>query len=86
MTEKKTTRQKAIEQAILRAGSKAALMQKLNERGFEIKSVNVVSQWIENGVPAKYCPDIEDLTGVPCERLCPEVRWGLVRDRRKTGK
>lgn len=72
----------AITKAIDTAGGKTALMRLLNERGHEIRSHSVVAQWVENGVPPKYCPDIEATTGVPCEHLNPEVKWGLVRNRR----
>ena len=59
-------------EAISAAGGTTALMNKLNERGWDIKSHNVVSQWRENGIPPKYCPDIEAMYGIPCERLCPK--------------
>lgn len=72
----------AITAAIDKSEGKTSLMRKLNERGHDIKSHNVISQWVENGVPAKYCPDIEALTGIRCEELCPDVKWGLVRSRR----
>lgn len=77
-----TSWQDAINEAIDIAGGKTALMRKLNARGWDIKSHSVISQWVENGVPAPYCPDIEDLTGIRCELLCPKVKWGLVRNRR----
>jgi DNA-binding transcriptional regulator YdaS (Cro superfamily) len=83
MPEKLLDRTAALAEAIEAAGSKKALLEQLNKRGHDIRSHNVVSQWLRNGVPAKYCPDIEALTGVTCERLCPDVKWGLVRDRRK---
>ena len=76
--------QEALLTAITRAGGKTALMRQLNERGWEIQSHNVIGQWVANGVPAKYCPDIEEITEVSCESLCPDVKWGLVRDRRTT--
>lgn len=72
----------AVASAITQAGGKTALMRRLNGRGHEIKSHSVIAQWVANGVPAKYCPDIEAITGVSCEQLCPDVRWGLVRNRR----
>jgi hypothetical protein len=73
----------ALREAFEKAGSRVSLMEKLNERGHNISSIGVIGQWLRNGVPARYCPDIEELTGVSCERLCPEVRWSIVRDRRK---
>jgi hypothetical protein len=72
----------ALREAFEKAGSRVSLMEKLNERGHQISAIGVISQWLKNGVPARYCPDIEELTGVSCERLCPDVKWGLVRDRR----
>jgi DNA-binding transcriptional regulator YdaS (Cro superfamily) len=83
MPENLLDRTAALAEAIEALGSKKALLEQLNKRGHDIRSHNVVSQWLRNGVPAKYCPDIEALTGVTCERLCPDVNWGLVRDRRK---
>lgn len=69
----------ALQRAIEQAGGKTALMRKLNERGHDIKSHNVIAQWEENGTPAKYCPDIEAITGVVCELLNPAVAWGVLR-------
>ena len=80
------TWQKAILNAIDLAEGPTALMSKLNQRGFDISSHNVIGQWVKNGVPPKYCPDIEEITGVTCEALCPTVKWGLVRDRRAADK
>ena len=42
----------------------------------------VVQQWLTNGVPADYCPDIERLTNgvVRCERLRSSVDWTYLRD------
>jgi hypothetical protein len=79
-------RRAPIEAAIKAAGGKSELMDKLNGEGWEIKSYKVIDQWLLNGVPARYCPDIEDLTGVTCESLCPEVKWGKVRNRRKAAR
>lgn len=73
----------ALREAFVKAGGRVSLMEKLNKRGHNIKSIGVIGQWLKNGVPAPYGPDIEELTGVACERLCPEVKWGLVRNRRQ---
>lgn len=82
MSSPKTPRE-ALDAAIAKAGgTRSDLMRALNRRDWQIKSSSVILQWQLNGVPAKYCPDIEALTGIPCEQLCPDVRWGLVRDRR----
>ena len=69
----------ALARAIDLAGGKTALKRKLNERGWEIGSHNTIHQWCMNGVPEKYCPDIEDLTGVRCEELCPDTNWTVLR-------
>ncbi len=79
---KENPRQPAVVDLLAKAGSMASLMERLNARGWEIKSTKVIGQWLINGVPAHYCPDIEAEYGIPCERLCPKVKWGLVRDRR----
>lgn len=69
----------ALETAISRAGGITALMRQLNERGHDITSHNTIGQWRENGVPAMYCPDIEDLTGVRCEDLNAKTNWAVLR-------
>jgi DNA-binding transcriptional regulator YdaS (Cro superfamily) len=51
----------------------------------------VVQQWLVNGVPAEYCPEIERVTDreVKCEDLRPDVNWSFVRagsDRRSNKK
>lgn len=74
-----TPEQIALDLAISIAQGKTALMRKLNERGWEIGSHNTITQWRENGVPEKYCPDIEDLTGVRCEDICPGTNWPVLR-------
>ena len=66
----------ALDQAIDAAGGISELA-----RALELKSHGVIHQWRFNGVPAKYCPDLECLTGVPCESLCPEVNWAVLRGR-----
>lgn len=73
-----------IERAIRLAGGPTALARALKARGHErVNSHSTVNAWVIAGsVPAKYCPDIEDLTGVPCEELDTDTNWGLVRDRR----
>jgi DNA-binding transcriptional regulator YdaS (Cro superfamily) len=78
-TETVDTKLQALNRAIAAAGGKTALMRALNERGHVVNSHGTITQWQLNGVPAKYCPDIEDLTGVKCEQLCPETNWALLR-------
>lgn len=74
-----TPQQLALDRAIMIAKGKTALMRQLNERGHKITSHNTISQWRENGVPAMYCPDIEDLTGVRCEELNARTNWSVIR-------
>lgn len=69
----------ALDAVIAQVGGKSALMRALNDRGHEIKSHNVIAQWQFNRVPAHYCPDIEALTGTPCEELRPGVAWHVLR-------
>ena len=72
--------QLALDDAVKAAKGKTALMRLLNERGHLVGSHNTIAQWRMNGVPSKYAPDIEFLTGVPVEKLCPDMPW-----RRLTG-
>lgn len=44
-----------------------------------------VQSWLANRVPAEYCPAIERETRargkvVACERLRPDVPWGVLRE------
>lgn len=72
--EEHTPKKQALEDAISAAGGITQLARALN-----LGSHSVVGQWRINGVPAKHAPDIEALTGVMCERLCPEVNWKVLR-------
>lgn len=74
-----TPEQLALDRAVASVKGKTDLMRRLNEKGHEIGSHNTISQWRVNGVPAKYCPDIEVITGVPCEELCPGTNWSAIR-------
>lgn len=74
-----TPQQLALDRAVDAAGGKTSLMRKLNERGWTISSHNTISQWRENGVPEKYGPDIEDITRVRCEEICPDTNWAVLR-------
>lgn len=41
-----------------------------------------LTNWLERGVPAERCPDIERATGgaVRCEDLRPDVAWAVLRE------
>lgn len=62
-------------EAAQKFGSEAALARALGV------SRGALNQWKKEGreVPAEHAPEIEKLTGVPCESLCPSVRWAVVR-------
>lgn len=79
MEPSETPEQVALGRAIDVAGGKTALMRQLNERGHTINSHNTIAQWRLNGIPEKYCPDIEDLTGIRCEDLAPRTNWPVLR-------
>lgn len=62
-------------QAAKAYGSEASLARALGV------SRGALNQWKKPGreVPAQHAPEIERLTGIACELLCPSVRWSLVR-------
>jgi len=70
----------ALREAIRFVGGQSALARVCH------KQQGHVSHWLksEKGVPAEYCPLIEEATGVTCERLRPDVRWDVVRQSNKS--
>lgn len=42
-------------------------------------TVSAVKAWRLTQVPEKYCPTIERISGVRCERLRSDVEWGVLR-------
>ncbi|MBY0455241.1 MAG: helix-turn-helix domain-containing protein [Burkholderiaceae bacterium] len=65
----------ALNEAICKAGGLAAF-----SAGIGAPSSGAVKQWrISGSIPADYCPAIERITGVVCERLRPKVDWGYLR-------
>lgn len=42
-------------------------------------TTNRLANWLKRGVPAERCPDVEAATGVPCEKLRPDVNWHVLR-------
>lgn len=63
-----------IEKAIKAMGGVAETVRKLNLNGHA-----TVYQWTKTRVPAERCPAIEELTGVRCEELRPDVKWSVLR-------
>lgn len=84
VNEQEPTAETALERAIRLADGTNALVRKLNERGHEITGHATVYQWKRvKRIPAEYCPDVEAITGVPCEELRPDVNWSVLRGKRK---
>lgn len=73
-----------LERAIRLAGGMTALARKLQERGKKLTGHAAIYQWKQSRVPADYCPDIEELTGVKCEELRPDVNWAVLRKTAET--
>jgi len=68
-----TSSQKALSRAIAQYPTLKAFSDALEVR------YQVVQQWLVNGVPPEYCPEIEKLTGERCEDLNSKVDWAFVR-------
>lgn len=64
----------ALNEAIQHAGGLPQFVEKINA-----PSAGAVKAWRQNGVPAAYCPTIERVTGVVCERLNGRVEWFVLR-------
>lgn len=64
----------ALDEAIRKAGGLSSFAVKVGA-----PSDHAVKAWRLNGVPDRYCPTIERITGVACERLSPSVEWYVLR-------
>jgi hypothetical protein len=75
----------AIQAAINQFPTQAAFQRALVARSKQKLTKAAISQWVrrKNGAPSGFCPDIEAISGVPCEALRPEVSWAELR---KTSK
>lgn len=62
-----------IDRAAKQIQGRASLARALNV------SAAAIGNWKARGIPAEYCPEIERLTGVPCEELRPDVQWHVLR-------
>jgi DNA-binding transcriptional regulator YdaS (Cro superfamily) len=71
-----------LNEAIAKVGPASAFAAKLTEirNGEQITAARVWN-WVnrDKRAPAEFCPDIEALTGVPCEDLRPDVNWAVLR-------
>lgn len=72
----------ALMRAIDIAGGRSALAEKLptNPDGSKVSTARIWN-WVnrDGGAPASVCPDIEAITGVKCEELCPGTNWAVLR-------
>ena len=68
------TPHEALMAAISKAGSQSAFARLCGKRQGH------VSHWLKSGrgLPAEYCPMVEEGTGVLCEELQPGVRWDVL--------
>lgn len=82
MKTRATIRNKALGEAVRRAGGQTRLAQLLGVRQ------STVREWlVVNGKPAaEHCPDIERHTGVQCEKLRPDVFGRLSKFRAEQGR
>ena len=65
----------ALAEAIQKAGGVSSFAQAIHA-----PSDKAVRAWKHIGsIPADYCPTIERVTGVACERLRPNVDWTYLR-------
>jgi len=66
---------KSISKAIRLLGGPVAAAKKLGVGRYQ-----TVQGWVRSGnIPARHSPDVELLTGVPCEEICPDVNWLAIR-------
>lgn len=85
----KTTPVDALNRAIKLAGGQSSLADKLPlSSGGKPVSQARVSYWVnrDKKAPTELCPDIEALTGVPCEELRPDVNWAVLRKQRRKNR
>lgn len=72
----------ALIRAVEDAGGQSAMASKLSaaRQGEPITAARVWN-WVnrDKKAPADFCPDIEELTGIPCEALRPDVNWSVLR-------
>ena len=71
----------ALLAAINQFDSQAAFYRALTERAKKTITKAAVSQWKRrgHGAPSDFAPDIEAISGVPCEELCRDVSWEVLR-------
>lgn len=75
------TQSKALQEAIAVLGGPVSAAKLLGVPGGRYQTVQ---GWLKCRVPADYCPLIEEQTAlrgrrIICERLRPDIRWGVLR-------
>lgn len=70
---------RALNEAITLAGGLAPFAEAVRA-----PSVHAVKAWRLNQVPEIYCPRIERVYGIKCERLRPDVEWSVLRVKAET--
>ncbi|WP_082709028.1 YdaS family helix-turn-helix protein [Thiobacillus denitrificans] len=79
----------ALQHAISLADGQSSLARKLTEHFTELGESRKVTQanvwsWLnsknpDHMPPSDFCPGIEKITGVPCERMRPDIEWAVLR-------
>ena len=71
----------AVERVIEAVGGMSELARLLTVASKKEVSTQRVFNWKTNDrIPSDFCPDIEKLTGIPCEELRPDVAWSILRE------
>lgn len=71
----------ALKAAINQFPTQAAFYRTLIARSKKMLTKAAVSQWVrrQRGAPSDFAPDIEAISDVPCEELCRDVSWEVLR-------
>lgn len=73
----------ALLDAIAVFKTQAAFRHALSEQTGQTITSSHVFNWTQrkggSGIPTNIAPDVEKISGIPCERLCPTTHWHIVR-------
>jgi DNA-binding transcriptional regulator YdaS (Cro superfamily) len=70
----------ALREAIDKLDGITKFARALSEATKESIKSQTVANWMSRGIPMERCLDIEKLTGIPCERLNPDIDWKKIRE------
>jgi hypothetical protein len=75
------TSDEALKAAIHQFPTQAEFYRALIARSKKTLTKAAVSQWVRRrrGAPSDFAPDIEAISDVPCEELCRDVSWEVLR-------